>query len=171
MFRNAYWKNRINKKQTHKRTHVHVQTFIQPLIHVFRTYEGVSKIFRTDAVKFINLTTKRVWQLPTSTQLREIWHTDALDMVDLPSIGASRYRNCCIDGGNFPEYFGYTLVIHIRSYLDTRILLYTCVRIHTYTYQYTYMYTLDTSLFLLTHPIISFCSPSLFSQTFPLHRI
>jgi serine/threonine-protein kinase RIO1 len=33
-------------------------------------YEGVSKITRTDAVKIINLTIKRVWKLPTSTQLR-----------------------------------------------------------------------------------------------------
>jgi hypothetical protein len=47
-------------------------------------YEGVSKIFRTDAVKIINLTTKRVWNLPTSTQLRATWHIDSLDMVDLP---------------------------------------------------------------------------------------
>jgi hypothetical protein len=33
-------------------------------------YEGVSKIFCTDAVRTINLTIKRVWKLPTSTQLR-----------------------------------------------------------------------------------------------------
>jgi hypothetical protein len=44
-------------------------------------YEGVSKIFRTDDVKIINLTTKCVWKLPTSTQLRATWHTDSLDMV------------------------------------------------------------------------------------------
>jgi hypothetical protein len=31
-------------------------------------------------------------------------------MVVLPSTGASRYHNCCIDGGNSPEYFGYPLV-------------------------------------------------------------
>jgi hypothetical protein len=53
---------------------------------------------------------KRVWKLPTSTQLRATWHTDSLDMVVLPSTGASRYHNCCIDGGNTPEYFGYHLV-------------------------------------------------------------
>jgi hypothetical protein len=73
-------------------------------------YEDVSKIFRTDAVKIINLTTKRVWKLSTSTQLRATWHTDSLDIVVLPSTGASRYHNCCIDGGACPEYFGYTLV-------------------------------------------------------------
>jgi hypothetical protein len=76
-------------------------------------YEGVSKIFRTDAVKFVNLTTKRVWKLPTSTQLRATWNTDSLDIrvVVLPSIGASRYHNCCADDGTSPEYFVYTLVI------------------------------------------------------------
>jgi hypothetical protein len=69
-------------------------------------YEGVSKIFRTDAVKIINLTTK----LPTSTHLHATWHTDWLNMVVLPSTGASRYHNCCIDGATIPESFGYTLV-------------------------------------------------------------
>jgi hypothetical protein len=56
--------------------------------------------------KIHNLTTKRVWKLPTSTQLRATWHTDSLDMVVLPSTGALRYHNCCIDGGTNPEYFG-----------------------------------------------------------------
>jgi hypothetical protein len=51
-----------------------------------------------------------VWKLPTSTQLRATWHTDSLDMVVLPSIGASRYHNCCIDGGTSPEYFECTLL-------------------------------------------------------------
>jgi hypothetical protein len=74
------------------------------------SYEGVSKIFRTDAVKIINLTTKRVWKLRTSTQLRATWHTDPLDMVVLASNGASRYHNFCINGGASPEYFGYALV-------------------------------------------------------------
>jgi hypothetical protein len=73
-------------------------------------YEGVSKIFRSDAVKIINLTTKRVLKLPTSTQLCATWHNDSLDMVVLPYTGASRYHNCCIDGGTSPEYFRYTLV-------------------------------------------------------------
>jgi hypothetical protein len=62
-------------------------------------YIGQSKIFRTDAVKIINFTTKRVWKLPTSTQLRVTWHTDSLDMVVLPTTGASRYHICCVDGG------------------------------------------------------------------------
>jgi hypothetical protein len=64
---------------------------------ILRLYEVLSKIFRTDA-------------LPTSTQLRATWHTDLLDMVVLPSTGALRYHNCCIDGGTSPEYFGYHLV-------------------------------------------------------------
>jgi hypothetical protein len=63
-------------------------------------------IFRTDAVEIIGLTTKRVRKLPTSTQLRATWHTDSLYMVVPPSTGASRYHNCCIDGGTSPEYFG-----------------------------------------------------------------
>jgi hypothetical protein len=32
-------------------------------------------------------------------------------MVVLPYTGASRYHNCCIDGGTSPEYFGKRLVI------------------------------------------------------------
>jgi hypothetical protein len=74
--------------------------------------EGVSKIFRTEALKIINLTTKRVWKLPTSTQVRATLHTDPLDMVVLQSTGALRYHNCCIDGGTSPEYFGYILVCY-----------------------------------------------------------
>jgi hypothetical protein len=84
-------------------------------------YEVVSKIFRTDAVKFINLTTKRVWKLPTSTQLRATWHTDSLDMVVLPPTGTSRYHTCCIDGGTSSEYFGYALVIQtVRIFNETQ---------------------------------------------------
>jgi hypothetical protein len=60
---------------------------------------------RTDAVKIVNLITKRVGKLPTSTQQRATWHTDSLDMVALPYTGVSRYHNCCIDGGTSPEYF------------------------------------------------------------------
>jgi hypothetical protein len=56
-------------------------------------YKGVSKIFRTDIVKLINLTAKRVWKLPTSVQLRATWHIDLLDMVVLPSTSASRYHS------------------------------------------------------------------------------
>jgi hypothetical protein len=73
-------------------------------------YEGISKIFRTDAVQ-IKIITKRAWKLPTSNHLRATWHTDSLDMVVLPSIGATRYYNCCIDGGTSPEYFRYHLVV------------------------------------------------------------
>jgi hypothetical protein len=69
-----------------------------------------AKIFWTNAAKFVNFTTKRVWKLRASTQLRAAWHTDSLDMLVLPSTGASRYHNCCIDGGISPEYFRYNLV-------------------------------------------------------------
>jgi hypothetical protein len=75
-----------------------------------RNIKGVTKIFRTDGVKFINLTTKRVWKMPKSTQLRATWHTDSLDMVVLSPAGASRNHDCCIDGSTSPEYFGYFLV-------------------------------------------------------------
>jgi hypothetical protein len=73
-------------------------------------YEGVSKIFRTGAAKIINLTTKRVWKLLTSTQLRATWHADSLNMIILPSAGASRCHIYCIDGGTSPEYYGYILL-------------------------------------------------------------
>jgi hypothetical protein len=53
-------------------------------------YQGISKLFRTDAVKIIKIINKRVLKLPTSTQLRATWHTDSLDMVALQSTGASR---------------------------------------------------------------------------------
>jgi hypothetical protein len=66
----------------------------------------VSKIFQTDSVKITNLTTKRLLKLPTSTQLRATWYSDSLDMGVLPSTGASRNHNFCIDGGTSPEYFG-----------------------------------------------------------------
>jgi hypothetical protein len=68
------------------------------------------KIFRTDGVKFINLTTKRMLKLLTSTQLRATWHTDSLELVVLPSTGASRFHNRCLDGGTSLEYFGCPLV-------------------------------------------------------------
>jgi hypothetical protein len=86
---------------------VHTVTLSSETVSIF---ECVSKKFRTDAVKFINLTTKRVSKLPTSTQLCATWHTGSLDMVVLLFTGASRYHNCGIDGGTSPEYFGYTLV-------------------------------------------------------------
>jgi hypothetical protein len=53
---------------------------------------------------------KRVWKVPTSTQLRATGHTDSLDLVVLPCTGAPRYHKCCTDGGTSPEYFGYHLV-------------------------------------------------------------
>jgi hypothetical protein len=66
-------------------------------------YEVVSNILQTDAVNFINLTTKRVRKLPTSTQLRVTWHTDSLDTVVLSPNGVSRYHNYCIDGCTSPQ--------------------------------------------------------------------
>jgi hypothetical protein len=89
-------------------------------LYQFIKYEGISKIFRTNAVKILKIINKCVWKLPTSTQLRASWHTDSLDMVVLPSTGASRYNNCCIDGGNSPECFGYTLV-HCRQIMKDNL--------------------------------------------------
>jgi hypothetical protein len=79
-------------------------------------YEGVSKIFRTDTIKIINLTTKRLWKLPTSTQLRATWHTDSLDMVVLPSTSDSRYHNCCIDGSTSPGLYK-----HLQTEFHTKV--------------------------------------------------
>jgi len=45
-----------------------------------------------------------------SSYLRETWHADSLNIVVLPHTGASRYHNCCIDGGTSPENFGSTHV-------------------------------------------------------------
>jgi hypothetical protein len=73
-------------------------------------YESASTIFRTDAVKIINLTTTRLLKLPTSTQLRATWHTDSLDNGSPTYTGTSCYYNCCLDGRISPEYFGYSLV-------------------------------------------------------------
>ena len=58
---------------------------------------------------------KRVWKLPMSTHLRATWHTDSLDMVVLPSAGASCYHSCFVDGGTSPEYFGSHLVHGIKN--------------------------------------------------------
>jgi hypothetical protein len=73
-------------------------------------YEGVSRNSRTEEIAKYTTPNKRVWNLPTSTQLRANWHTDSLDVVVPPSTGASGYHNCCIDGDISPEYFGYNLV-------------------------------------------------------------
>jgi len=62
---------------------------------------------------------KCVWKLCTSTQLHATWHTDSLDMVVLPSTGASRYQNCCIDGGTSLENFGYHLVYTLQVRMST----------------------------------------------------
>jgi hypothetical protein len=72
----------------------------------YQLYKDISKIFRTDAVKIIKIINKRVCKMPTSTHLRATVDTDSLDMVVVPSTGASRYRNCCTDGGISSEYFG-----------------------------------------------------------------
>jgi hypothetical protein len=63
---------------------------------------------------------KRVWKLPTSTQLRATWHNNSLYMVVISCIGASRYQNCYIDGCTSPEYFRYqnvkrVLLFHIKK--------------------------------------------------------
>jgi hypothetical protein len=73
-------------------------------------YEWVSRNSRTEAIAKYTIPNKRVWKLPTFTQLCASWHTVSLEMVALPSTSASRYHNCCIDGGVSPEYFGCTLI-------------------------------------------------------------
>jgi hypothetical protein len=50
-----------------------------------------------------------------STQLCATWHTDSLEMVILPSTGALRCHNCCLDGDTSPEYFGYHHVYESRE--------------------------------------------------------
>jgi len=79
----------------------------------------------------------------------------------------TRTHTVCTYSGAHTFTHSFTPYIHIFTcyvtYIHTRIL-YTCIRIHTLIYPYTYIHTLDTSLFLLTHPIIPFSSPSLFSQ-------
>jgi hypothetical protein len=74
------------------------------------THECVSINSRAKETAKYTTPNKRVWNLPTSTQLRVTWHTDSLEMVVLLSTGASRYHNCCIDGSTSSEYFGCTLV-------------------------------------------------------------
>jgi hypothetical protein len=49
---------------------------------------------------------KHVLKLPPSSYLSETWHDDSLNMVVLPSTGASRYHNCCVVGGTSPENLG-----------------------------------------------------------------
>jgi hypothetical protein len=60
------------------------------VVNSMASYEGVSKIFRTDAVQIIKVINKLLLKLPTSTQLRGACHAESLDMVVLPSTGASR---------------------------------------------------------------------------------
>jgi hypothetical protein len=110
--------NLCNRVQVHMQAHTHI-------------YEGVTIIFWTDVVKIINLTTKWVWKLPTSTQLCATWHTGSLDMVVLPSTGPLYYHNSCIDDGTSPEYFGYTLVYGIQINLyGGWVKYYKCVMLH-----------------------------------------
>jgi hypothetical protein len=109
-----------------------------------KSYECVSKIFRTDAVNILNLTTKRVWKLPTSTHLRATWHTGSLDTVGLPSISFSRYHNCCTDGGTSPEYFGNTLLHVLFSWGSHSVFSYfknithSLLLLQLYTQKYTW---------------------------------
>jgi hypothetical protein len=53
-------------------------------------YERVFRNSRTEAIAKYTTPNTRMWKLPTSTQLRATWHTDSLDIVVLPSTGASR---------------------------------------------------------------------------------
>jgi hypothetical protein len=71
--------------------------------------------------------------------------------------------NSCITYIYSQTYVAYIYNYTGLRYIHTRILLYN-------TYVYIHIYT-HLSLFLRTHAIIPFSSPSLFSQTLPLHRI
>jgi hypothetical protein len=73
-------------------------------------YEGISKTFRTDAVQIIKIINacENCPRPPSYVQLS----TDSLEMVVLPSTGASYYHNYCIDGGASPEYFGYPWYVY-----------------------------------------------------------
>jgi hypothetical protein len=86
-------------------------TFVVGNFEEFSTNSDIHsfKISWTVAVTINNLTTKRMWKLLVLTLLHATWHTDSLNVV-LPSISASHYHNCCIDGSTRPEYFGYTLI-------------------------------------------------------------
>jgi hypothetical protein len=84
---------------------------------------------------------KRLWKLPTFTQLRATWYTDSLDMVVLSSTGTSRYQSCCIDGGTSPEYFECTLLRYIALFI---IIVYKY-----YNYLY-YIYIIYTYYILYT---------------------
>jgi hypothetical protein len=87
---------------------------------------------------------------------RATWHTDLIDMAVLPWTGASRYHNCCIDGGTSPENFGQHLVLILHEtkecrqdiknivtklcYLETSSWsTHTCM--HTYTHTHTHTHT------------------------------
>jgi hypothetical protein len=86
-----------------------------------KVYTGNTTVYpKYSAVQIIKIN-KRVWKLPTSTQLRACWHIGSLDIVFLLSTGASRYHNCCMDGGTSPEYFGYPS--YWFFYLDKRFSL------------------------------------------------
>jgi hypothetical protein len=112
------------KCRTHRHLNTHAHTYTHArIIHTYiHAYEGVSRNSGTEAITKYTTPNKRVWKLPTSAQLRATWHTDSLDMVVLPSIGASRYHKCCVDDGTSPEYFRCTLVHTNTRYFGLRIL-------------------------------------------------
>jgi hypothetical protein len=53
---------------------------------------------------------KRIWNISTSTQLREVSYTDSQDMLLLSSTVVSRYNNCCTGDGTNPEKYGYPII-------------------------------------------------------------
>jgi hypothetical protein len=90
-------------------------------------YEGISRNSRTEAIPKYTTHNKCVWKLPASTQQRAAWHTDSLDMVVLPSTGASRIHNICMDGDTSPEDVGCTCVC--RDVCVWGVRARTCVKI------------------------------------------
>jgi hypothetical protein len=39
-------------------------------------------------------------------------------MTVLPHTGASRYHNCCMEGGTSPKYFGFTIESGLENFSD-----------------------------------------------------
>jgi hypothetical protein len=101
---------RIKQIKNMDATDMSLLTLVAPLTF----YGDISRNSRTEAIAKYTAPNKRVWKLPTSTQLRATWHTESLDMVVIQSAGASRYHDCCIDGGTSPEYFGFSRILYER---------------------------------------------------------
>jgi hypothetical protein len=94
-------------------------------------------------------------------------------MVVLPSSGASRYHNCCIDGGTSPENIGYHLVNvcnHAERYEYfqyyspcNRSFLYQIVPLKVF--EICSLYAVCVSYICVTHTILVFLTSLLSRRT------